>query len=153
MLQKCITAIKTEQENINKEFPKYESLTNSIFTEITEFANEDFDGITDNKRFRYFLDLCKNILTTAFEQDTQKAYLRMVFKALKNEDISKYFSKEMQSKSSDVLMLIDGLASKFTESWQGMVPYDKNEQLNRLLKYLDVFKKTKYDIKEIKKLI
>ncbi len=137
MRQKCIAAIKTEQENINKEFPKYENLTDDIFEKITDFANEDFDGITDNKRFRCFLDLCKNILTTAFEQDAQKSYLRMVFKALKNEDISKYFSYIIQSNAEQMKVITDGLVIRCTYSWQWMVPYDKERMLAEFLKYLD----------------
>lgn len=137
MRQKCIAAIKTEQENINKEFPKYENLTDDIFEKITDFANEDFDGITDNKRFRCFLDLCKNILITAFEQDAQKSYLRMVFKALKNEDISKYFSYIMQSNAEQMKVITEGLVIRCISSWQWMVPYDKERMLDCFLKYLD----------------
>lgn len=137
MQQQCINAIKSEQENINKEFPKYENLTDSIFTEIIEFVNEDFDGITDNKIFRYFLDLCKNVLTTAFEQDAQKSYLRMVFKSLKNEDISKYFSYIMQSNAERMKVITDGLVIRCIYSWQWMVPYDKERMLAEFLKYLD----------------
>lgn len=137
MQQQCINVIKSEQENINKEFPKYESLTDDIFEKITDFANEDFDGITDNKRFRCFLDLCKTILTTAFEQDAQKSYLKMVFKALKNEDISKYFSKVMQSNAERMKVITEGLVIRCISSWQWMVPYDKERMLDYFLKYLD----------------
>lgn len=137
MRKQCIAAIESEQRNINKEFPKYENLTNSIFTKITNFVNEDFDGISDNKRYRYFLDLCRDILITAFEQDTQKSYLRMVFKTLKNEDISKYFSCVMQSRSNDFRVVRDGLVIRFITSWQDMIPYDKDKKLKEFLRYLD----------------
>lgn len=137
MRQQCINAIKSEQENINKEFPKYKNLTNNVFERITDFANEDFEGVSDNKRYRCFLDLCRDILTTAFEQDAQKSYLRMVFKTLKNEDISKYFSCVMQSRSKDFQVVRDGLVIRFITSWQGMQPYDKDKKLKEFLIYLD----------------
>lgn len=137
MRQKCIEAISREKSEIMQEFPKYKELTDFIFTKITDFAEEDFEGISDNKRYRYFLDLCRDILTEAFERDAQKSYLRMVFKALKNEDISKYFSHVMQSRSNDFQVVRDGLIIRFIANWQGMIPYDKDKKLKEFLRYLD----------------
>lgn len=101
MREKCLSAVEHEKTLIDNEFPKQKDLTNSIFVEILDFINQDFDGISDNKRYRCFLDLYKNILIISFQENASKAYLRMIFKAMKNKDILKYFSHIMQSRSKD----------------------------------------------------
>ena len=136
MREQCIEAINTEHENIDKEFPKYENLTEDIFEKLTDFANEDFEGISDNKRYRYFLDLCRDILTEAFERDAQKSYLRMVFKALKNEDISKYFSRVMQSRSNNFKFVIDRLWNAFVYEH---IEYQKDRKLKEILDLLNAW--------------
>ena len=91
MREKCLSTVEHEKTLIDNEFPKQKDLTNRIFVEILDFINQDFDGISDNKRYRCFLDLYKNILIISFQENASKAYLRMIFKAMKNKDISKYF--------------------------------------------------------------
>ena len=134
MKEKCISALSNAKAGINKDFPKYEGLTESIFADITNFANEDFDGISVNKRYRSFLDVCKNILTTAFEQDASKAYLRLLFKMFNDKDISKYFSYIMQSKSADFQYAAKRFVNIFVY-WD--ISVSKEKKLKEILKLID----------------
>ena len=70
MREKCLSAVEHEKTLIDNEFPKQKDLTNRIFVEILDFINQDFDGISDNKRYRCFLDLYKNILIISFQENT-----------------------------------------------------------------------------------
>ena len=56
MREKCLSTVEHEKTLIDNEFPKQKDLTNRIFVEILDFINQDFDGISDNKRYRCFLD-------------------------------------------------------------------------------------------------
>ena len=88
MREKCLSTVEHEKTLIDNEFPKQKDLTNRIFVEILDFINQDFDGISDNKRYRCFLDLYKNRYFS--QEKCIKRYLRMIFKAM--ADISKFFT-------------------------------------------------------------
>ena len=72
MREKCLSTVEHEKTLIDNEFPKQKDLTNRIFVEILDFINQDFDGISDNKRYRCFLDLYKNILIISFQEKGQR---------------------------------------------------------------------------------
>lgn len=148
--EKCIAALSEEKAKINQEFAQNEDLTNDIFAKLTEFAKEDFSGVTDNKRYRYFLNLCGDIIISAFEQSAPKSYFRAVFKVLRNENISKYFSSIMQSRADEFHFVTDGLVTRCTYSWQETVPFDKEKKQNELLDFIEAHSRTKLKIKEIK---
>ena len=134
MKEKCINALLNAKSGINKNFPKYERLTESIFADITNFANEDFEGISVNKRYRRFLDICENILISAFEQDASKAYLRLLFKTFNDKDVSKYFSYIMQSRSNDFQYAAKRFVNIFVY-WD--ISVRKEKKLKEILKLID----------------
>lgn len=134
MREKCLSTVEHEKTLIDNEFPKQKDLTNRIFVEILDFINQDFDGISDNKRYRCFLDLYKNILIISFQENASKAYLRMIFKAMKNKDISKYFSHIMQSRSKYFQDTVDRLCNIFTYVH---IEGQKDKKLKKILDLLN----------------
>ena len=79
MREKCLSTVEHEKQLIDNEFPKQKDLTNRIFVEILDFINQDFDGISDNKRYRCFLDLYKKYLNNFISRKCIKSIFKNDF--------------------------------------------------------------------------
>ena len=49
------------------EFPQYEHSTSMLFQQIFDFLDSDFEEMTDNYIYRYFLTSFKELICFAFE--------------------------------------------------------------------------------------
>ena len=76
----------------------------------------------------------KNILIISFQENASKAYLRMIFKAMKNKDILKYFSHIMQSRSKDFRDTVDRLCNIFAYVH---IEGQKDKKLKKILDLLN----------------
>ena len=79
MKKDCLSYLEFEKVKLNEEFPKYESVTEELFVQVSDFMNNDFDGISENKIYRFFLDKLKDITFYAFDRNVSKAYMRSFF--------------------------------------------------------------------------
>ena len=80
-----------------------------------------------------FLDLYKNILIISFKKCI-KSIFKNDFKAMKNKDISKYFSHIMQSRSKDFQDTVDRLCNIFTYVH---IEGQKDKKLKKILDLLN----------------
>lgn len=79
MKKECLSYLEIEKIKLNEEFPKYETVTEELFIRVSDFMNNDFDGISENKIYRLFLDKLKDVTRYAFDSDVSKAYMRSFF--------------------------------------------------------------------------
>ena len=75
MKKDCLSYLEFEKVKLNEEFPKYESVTEELFVQVSDFMNNDFDDISENKIYRFFLDKLKDITFYAFDRNVSKAYM------------------------------------------------------------------------------
>ena len=135
MKRKCLTYLELEKIKLNEEFPKYATVTQELFIRVSDYVNEDFDGISDNRVYRLFLDNLKDITRYAFNSDVSKAYMRSFFKKLDNKNVVEYLTCIMKTKSTDISNIMKGLVYFFVY-WQDS-DNRKNNKLEEIIKYVD----------------
>lgn len=97
--------INCEKAKLLKDFPKNEVLTETFLNKILNFAEEDFEGIPENKVYRVFLEEVRDIINLSFEEKASKSYLRSFWKILDTKDVSRVLSADMTTKRKDVKAL------------------------------------------------
>ena len=129
MKRECLTYLEFEKIKLNEEFPKYATVTQELFFRVSDFVNEDFDGISDNRVYRLFLDTLKDVIRYAFNSDVSKAYMRNFFKKLDNKNVVEYLASIMKTKSTDISNIMKGLVYFFVY-WQDS---DDSVKLDRII--------------------
>ena len=117
MKRECLSYLEIEKIKLNEEFPKYETVTEELFIRVSDFMNNDFDGISENKIYRLFLDKLKDVTRYAFDSDVSKAYMRSFFKRLNNKNVIEYLADIMQTKSTDIRNIMKRFVNFFVY-WQ-----------------------------------
>lgn len=117
MKKECLSYLEIEKIKLNEEFPKYETVTEELFIRVSDFMNNDFDGISENKIYRLFLDKLKDVTRYAFDSDVSKAYMRSFFKRLNNKNVIEYLADIMQTKSTDIRNIMKRFVNFFVY-WQ-----------------------------------
>ena len=109
-----LTSVKTE---LTQSFPQSEQLTDSLFAVFSDFVTGDYEGISENKIYRSFLNTLTEIIEIAFENRASKSFLRSFFKALNNQNIINYLSELAPTHTSDFKISLERLVSEFVY-WQ-----------------------------------
>lgn len=133
--KECLSYLESEKSKLIEEFPKDKFTTEELFMQITVFIDNDFDGISENKIFRSFLDTLKNITYYAFDRDSSKAYLRSFFKILNNKSVIEYLTSLMKSKSVDIKNIMNRFVNFFVY-WQNS-DNTKENKLNEIIRLVD----------------
>ena len=129
----CLMYLENAKAELIEEFPNNNELSNTLFLKVCDLANEDFDGITENKIYRNFIGVLIDIVKISFENDASKSYLRSFFKKLNNCSFTNCLSKSMSSKSGDIKRIIDRLVYFFVyQNTSSAKEYRLNEVLNYL---------------------
>ncbi len=129
----CLMYLENAKAQLIEEFPNNDKLSNTLFLKICNFANENFDGIAENKIYRSFIHVLIDIIEIAFESDASKSYLRSFFKKLNNCSFANCLSKSMPSKSGDIKRIIDRLVNFFVYQDTSST---KEYRLDEVLSYL-----------------
>ena len=135
MKKDCLSYLEFEKVKLNEEFPKYESVTEELFVQVSDFMNNDFDDISENKIYRFFLDKLKDITFYAFDRNVSKAYMRSFFKKLNNENVVEYLTSIMKTKPIDISNIIKRFVNFFVY-WQDS-DNTKDKKLEEIIKLLD----------------
>ena len=90
--------MRNEKNKLNDEFSKYEFITEELFIKLKDFINTDFDGISENKIYRLFLNVIKDMIYLSFDNGTPKKYMRSVFKIIDNDVFKDYVFSIMKTK-------------------------------------------------------
>ena len=117
MKNECLSYLEIEKIKLTEEFPQYETVTEELFIRVSDFMNNDFDGISENKIYRLFLDKLKDVPRYAFDSDVSKAYMRSFFKRLNNKNVIEYLADIMQTKSTDIRNIMKRFVNFFVY-WQ-----------------------------------
>ena len=135
MKKECLSYLEIEKIKLNEEFPKYESVTEELFVQVSDFMNNDFDDISENKIYRFFLDKLKDITFYAFDRNVSKAYMRSFFKKLNNKNVVEYLTSIMKTKSIDISNIMKRFVNFFVY-WQDS-DNTKDKKLEEIIKLLD----------------
>lgn len=135
MKKDCLSYLEFEKVKLNEEFPKYESVTEELFVQVSDFMNNDFDDISENKIYRFFLDKLKDITFYAFDRNVSKAYMRSFFEKLNNKNVVEYLTSIMKTKSIDISNIMKSFVNFFVY-WQDS-DNTKDKKLEEIIKLLD----------------
>lgn len=138
MKKECLSYLEIEKVKLNEEFPKYESVTEELFIQVSDFMDNDFDDISENKIYRFFLDKLKDITFYAFDRNVSKAYMRSFFKKLNNKNVVEYLTSIMKTKSIDISNIMKRFVNFFVY-WQDS-DNTKDKKLEEIIKLLDGWK-------------
>lgn len=131
----CLFYLKKEKEKSIDEFPQNEHLIEELFFKISDFVNMDFEGISDNKIYRNFLDLMKEILILSFEKNASKSFLHNFFKRLNNKKVTDFLASCAKTKATDFKNVIERFVNEFVY-WQES-DHKKELKLNEIIKLID----------------
>ncbi|MBQ3544630.1 MAG: hypothetical protein IJA34_06560 [Lachnospiraceae bacterium] len=135
MKKECLTYLELVQSELNEEFPKYETVIKELFIQVSDFMNNDFDGISENRIYRLFLDKLKDITRYAFDSDVSKAYMRSFFARLNNKEVVEYLTGIMKTKSIDIINIMKRFVNFFVY-WQDS-DNAKEKKLEEIIKLVD----------------
>ena len=113
----CLSYLVSAKAELTQSFPQSEQLTDSLFAVFSDFATGDYEGISENKIYRSFLNTLTEIIEIAFENRASKSFMRSFFKALNNQNIINYLSELAPTHTSDFKNSLKRLVSKFVY-WQ-----------------------------------
>ncbi len=135
MKKECLTYLELVQSELKEEFPKYETVIKELFIQVSDFMNNDFDGISENRIYRLFLEKLKDITRYAFDSDVSKAYMRSFFARLNNKNVVEYLTSIMKTKSIDISNIMKRFVNFFVY-WQDS-DNTKDKKLEEIIKLLD----------------
>ena len=125
---------------LNVEFPKNEQSTSALFQKVVDFLNTDFEEMTDNCIYRYFLTFFKELIGFAFETGVSKSYLRCFFKHLNNQLFVGYLGNYAKTRANDIRLVMDRFVDFFITSWQSC-DNDRKSVLNNIVCSIDYWMK------------
>lgn len=125
---------------LNVEFPKNEQSTSALFQKVVDFLDTDFEEMTDNCIYRYFLTSFKELIGFAFETGVSKKYLRCFFKHLNNPLFIGYLGNYAKTRANDIQLVMDRFVDFFIATWQGC-DNDRKRVLNNIVCSIDYWMK------------
>lgn len=131
----CLLYFETAMNEYSKEFSDREDLVADLSVIFSDFLSEDYDGLTENRIYRLYLNALKEIINTAFENDASKSFLRGYFKRLNNKKVTDYLSSLAKTKSSDIKYQLHRLYNEFVY-WADS-DTTKETKLNKLIDLID----------------
>ena len=131
----CLSYLVSAKAELTHNFTQSEQLTDSLFAVFSDFVTGDYEGISENKIYRSFLNTLTEIIEIAFENRASKSFLRSFFKALNNQNIINYLSELAPTHTSDFKISLERLVSEFVY-WQES-DHKKELKLNYLISIID----------------
>lgn len=129
----CLTYLEKSKDELKNGFSKNEQLIDSLFIKFSDFVNDDYEGIPDNKIERLYFFLLKDLIVISFENNASKSFMRNFFKSLNNKYVVDYLSSitpKVNFKNSFNVMV-----NEFVY-WQES-DHKKELKLNQLLNRID----------------
>ena len=129
----CLTYLEKAKDELKNGFSKNEQLIDSLFIKFSDFVNDDYEGIPDNKIEILYFFLLKDLIVISFENNASKSFMRNFFKSLNNKYVVDYLSSitpKVDFKNSFNVMV-----NEFVY-WQES-DHKKELKLNQLLNRID----------------
>ncbi len=135
MKKECLAYLEIEKTKLVEEFPKYKPVTEELFSMVIDFICSDFEGVPENKIYRSFLTMMKDIIYYAFDNGSSKIYMRTFFKVLNNSFLTDYIVNLVKSKSSDIKAVMNRFVNFFVY-WQNS-DNTRDRKLNEIIDYVN----------------
>ena len=74
-----------------------------LFEKFSNFVRDDYEGVSDNKIYRLYLCLIKDMLVVSFENNASKSFMRGFFKILNNKTFTDYLSSVTKTQIQPVI--------------------------------------------------
>ncbi len=127
----CLSYLESVKIELNKEFPENEQLTDSLFMNFSDFANDDYEGVSDNRIYRLYLCLLKDLIVVSFENNASKSFMRGFFKRLNNKSVTDYLSSLTKTQTVNFKSPLNAMVYEFVY-WQES-DHKKELKLNSLI--------------------
>ena len=127
----CVSYLEKANLELNKEFPKNEQLSDSLFMMFSDFVNDDYEGISDNKIDKLYLCLLKDLIVVSFENNASKSFMRGFFKSLNNKSVTDYLSSITKTQTINFKSPLNAMVNEFVY-WQES-DHKKELKLNHLI--------------------
>lgn len=134
VLEEFTAYLDKKTAEIIKDFSAFEALTLRLADKIKDFAEEDFEGVNENKVYRIFLDTVREMVEISIEEKASKSYLRCFWKVLDSKVAHKALTPFMQSKAEKVKSITDRMVNFYVyQDPTSSEEYRKSE----IMRYLD----------------
>ncbi len=131
----CLSYSENAKIELNKAFPQNKQQIEILFKRISDFLNDDYKGISDNKIYRLYLCLLKDLIIISFENNVSKSFMRSFFKRLENKIVIDYLSSLTKKQILDFNSPLDRLVNEFVY-WQDS-DHNKELKLNHWINLID----------------
>ncbi len=121
------------ENKLNSEFPNCGEVTKALFQKTHDFLNIDFEGLSDNRIYRYFLSNFNEMICLAFEKNASQKYMRSFFEIMSSEQFVEFLTNKAKSKAKDIQFLIERLWNFFVYAQYGF----NNSLLEEIISYID----------------
>lgn len=133
----CILYLDDTKAQLIEEFPTNKELTEKIFLMVYNFVCTDFNGVSENKIFRIFLNTFKDVIEFSFQNDASKSYMRTIFKKLNNKKFLDYLSVYMPAKSTVIKFIMDRFVNFFV--YQQDFSISKEYRLKEIVDFVNEY--------------
>lgn len=127
----CLSYMENAKVELKKESPKNEELIEELFVIFIDYVNADYNGVSDGKIYRIYLDTIKDMLYFAFENNASKSFMRSFFKTLNDKRVTDFLSKRTKCKSPHFKYALNTIVYEFVY-WQES-DNTKEHKLNHLI--------------------
>ena len=133
----CILYLDDIKAQLIEEFPTNKELTEKNFLMVYNFVCTDFNGVSENKIFRIFLNTFKDVIEFSFQNDASKSYMRTIFKKLNNKKVLDYLSVYMPAKSTVIKFIMDRFVNFFV--YQQDLSISKEYKLKEIVDFVNEY--------------
>ena len=133
----CILYLDDIKAQLIEEFPTNKELTEKNFLMVYNFVCTDFNGVSENKIFRIFLNTFKDVIEFSFQNDASKSYMRTIFKKLNNKKVLDYLSVYMPAKSTVIKFIMDRFVNFFV--YQQDLSISKEYRLKEIVDFVNEY--------------
>ncbi len=127
----CLSYLESAKFELNKEFTRNEQLIDILFDKISNFVSDDYEGMSDNKIYRLYLCLLKDLIVVSFESNASKSFMRGFFKILNNKTFTDYLSSVTKTQTINFKNPLNTMVYEFVY-WQES-DHKKELKLNHLI--------------------
>ena len=124
-----------KKNKLNEVYANNASVTEELFLMFNNFIYDDYDGISENKIYRLFLESLKEMISYSFDCAVSKSYLRSYFKILNNKNVVGLLASVMKTKTTDIENIMKRLVNLFVY-WQNS-EVTKEKKLTEIIGLID----------------
>ncbi len=128
------SALASRLQDMLSNYPEQEALSVSLFDEITQMLQEDFDAVSQNsKRLNLIYTCVASVLKQAREQNVKKKYATDLLDVFLEKDIVAYLNKILGQHAKNCMFSIQAARSElYAGQWSDPSSKHWQRAINRL---------------------